>query len=297
MSFSKNVKKELSLIKPEKQCCLCAQTYGLLLFGRSFSSTAVKVLTQSKEAAETYIQSSMDFTGIEPTLIITKSGKFSVRFDSPDDRILVLNSFGHSEKDVILRINRANLEDECCYGAFIRGAFLSCGTITDPNKNYHLEFVVAHKQLCGDLLSVMHDVGLEPKNLQRGNNHILYFRNSEEIEDVLTIMGATESSLELMGTKMVKNVRNKINRQINFETANIARTVNASMAQINAIKKIIDKKQFDSLPEELKEIAEIRINNPDMSLKDIQNEIGEVISRSGVNHRLNRLVEIASKLK
>lgn len=297
MSFSKNVKKELSLIKPEKQCCLCAQTYGLLLFGRSFSSTAVKVLTQSKEAAETYIQSSMDFTGIEPTLIITKSGKFSVRFDSPDDRILVLNSFGHSEKDVILRINRANLEDECCYGAFIRGAFLSCGTITDPNKNYHLEFVVAHKQLCGDLLSVMHDVGLEPKNLQRGNNHILYFRNSEEIEDVLTIMGATESSLELMGTKMVKNVRNKINRQINFETANIARTVNASMAQINAIKKIIDKKQFDSLPDELKEIAEIRINNPDMSLKDIQNEIGEVISRSGVNHRLNRLVEIASKLK
>ncbi|MBQ7580083.1 MAG: DNA-binding protein WhiA [Clostridia bacterium] len=297
MSFSKNVKKELSLIKPEKQCCLCAQTYGLLLFGRSFSSTAVKVLTQSKEAAETYIQSSMDFTGIEPTLIITKSGKFSVKFDSPDDRILVLNSFGHSEKDVILRINRANLEDECCYGAFIRGAFLSCGTITDPNKNYHLEFVVAHKQLCGDLLSVMHDVGLEPKNLQRGNNHILYFRNSEEIEDVLTIMGATESSLELMGTKMVKNVRNKINRQINFETANIARTINASMAQINAIKKIIDKKQFDSLPDELKEIAEIRINNPDMSLKDIQNEIGEVISRSGVNHRLNRLVEIASKLK
>ena len=297
MSFSKNVKKELSLIKPEKQCCLCAQTYGLLLFGRSFSSTAVKVLTQSKEAAETYIQSSMDFTGIEPTLIITKSGKFSVKFDSPDDRILVLNSFGHSEKDVILRINRANLEDDCCYGAFIRGAFLSCGTITDPNKNYHLEFVVAHKQLCGDLLSVMHDVGLEPKNLQRGYNHILYFRNSEEIEDVLTIMGATESSLELMGTKMVKNVRNKINRQINFETANIARTVNASMAQINAIKKIIDKKQFDSLPDELKEIAEIRINNPDMSLKDIQNEIGEVISRSGVNHRLNRLVEIASKLK
>lgn len=297
MSFSKDVKKELSSIKPENQCCLCAQTYGLLLFGRSFSCNAIKVLTESKGAAESYIQSCMEFTGIEPSLVVTKSEKYSVKFDSADDRLLVLNSFGHSEKDTILRINRANLENECCYGAFIRGAFLSCGTITDPNKNYHLEFVIQHKQLCNDLLSVMHDVELEPKVLQRGNNFILYFRHSEEVEDVLTIMGATESSLEVMGIKMVKSVRNKINRQINFETANIARTVNASMQQINAINKIIDKKHFDSLPEELQTIAKIRAENPDMSLKDIQKTLGDTISRSGVNHRLNRLVEIASKLK
>ena len=297
MSFSKDVKKELSLIKPENQCCLCAQTYGLLLFGRSFSSNAIKVLSQSKEAAETYVSSSMEFTGIEPSLVETKSGKYSVRFDSSDDRELVLNSFGHSDKDYVLRINRANLENECCYGAFIRGAFLSCGTITDPNKNYHLEFVIQHKQLCGDLLSLMHDVDLDPKVLQRGNNHILYFRHSGEIEDVLTIMGATDSSLEVMGIKMVKSVRNKINRQVNFETANIARTVNASMLQVNAINKIIDKKRFDSLPEELQIIAKIRIENPDMSLKDIQVTLGGTISRSGVNHRLNRLVEIASKIK
>lgn len=297
MSFSKDVKRELASIKPQDQCCLCAQTYGLLLFGRSFSSNAIKVLTESKDAAESYVCSSMDFTGIEPTLVVTKSEKYSVKFESFDDRMLVLSSFGHSERDVILRINRANLENECCLGAFIRGAFLSCGTITDPNKNYHLEFVIQHRQLCGDLLSVMHDVGLEPKVLQRGNNHILYFRHSEEIEDVLTIMGATESSLEVMGIKMVKSVRNKINRQINFETANISRTVNAAMSQIKAINRIIDKKYFDSLPEELQAIARIRIENPDMSLKDIQKELGGTISRSGVNHRLNRLVEIASKLK
>lgn len=296
MSFSKEVKKELALIQPENQCCLCAQTYGLLLFGRSFSSNAIKVLTESKYSAEAYMHYSMEFTGIEPTLIVTKSGKYSVRFDLSEDRELVLNSFGHSEKDYILRINRANLENECCYGAFIRGAFLSCGTITDPNKNYHLEFVVQHKQLCGDLLSVMHDVELEPKVIQRGNNHILYFRHSEEIEDVLTTMGAVNSSLEVMGTKMVKSVRNKINRQINFETANIARTVNASMSQINAINKLIEKKHLDTLPEELQKIAKIRIENPDMSLTEIQKELGENISRSGVNHRLNRLIKIAKDL-
>lgn len=296
MSFAKDVKKELSQIKPEEQCCLCAQAYGLLLFGRSFSAASVKILCESEASAKSYIEMSMEYTGIEPTLSLTKSGKFSVKFDSPDDRILLLNSFGHTEKDVILGINRSNLENECCYSAFIRGAFLSCGTITDPNKNYHLEFVIPHEKLCNDFLSLMLDVELEPKKIKRGNNYILYFRDSESIEDVLTIMGATQSSLEIMGIKMIKSVRNKVNRQINFETANIARTVNASMTQINSINKLIEKKAFDNLPDELKKIAKIRIENPEMTLTQIQKKLGENISRSGVNHRLNKIIEIAEKL-
>ena len=143
----------------------------------------------------------------------------------------------------------------------------------------------------------MQDVELNPKVLKRGNNFVLYFKDSEEIEDVLTIMGATESSLILMGSKMMKSVRNKINRQINFETANISRTINASMVQINAINKIKERKAFNSLPLQLQKIAEIRLNNPDMSLGDMQKELDEDISRSGVNHRLNKLIEIADKLK
>ncbi|MBQ6624824.1 MAG: DNA-binding protein WhiA [Clostridia bacterium] len=297
MSFSKNVKKELAQFEPENQCCLCAQTYGLLLFGRSFSTSSIKLLSESKDAAKTYSEFSMDFTGIEPSFLTTKSGKFSVTFNSKNDRWLVLNSFGHSEKEVTLRINRANFEDDCCYGSFIRGAFLSCGTITDPNKNYHLEFVVQKEKLCKDLKTLMQDVELNPKVLKRGNNFVLYFKDSEEIEDVLTIMGATESSLNLMGIKMMKSVRNKINRQINFETANISRTINASMVQINAINKIKERKAFNSLPLQLQKIAEIRLNNPDMSLGDMQKELDEDISRSGVNHRLNKLIEIADKLK
>lgn len=297
MSFSKNVKKELAQIKPDNQCCLCAQTYGLLLFGRSFSANSIKLLSESVDAAKSYHEFSMDFTGIEPIFLTTKSGKNSVTFNSKNDRWLVLNSFGHSEKEVTLRINRANFEDDCCYGSFIRGAFLSCGTISDPNKNYHLEFVVQKEKLCKDLKTLMQDVELNPKVLKRGNNFVIYFKDSEEIEDVLTIMGATESSLDLMGIKMMKSVRNKINRQINFETANISRTINASMLQIKAINKIKERKAFNTLPLQLKKIAEIRLNNPDMSLGDIQKELDEDISRSGVNHRLNKLIEIADKLK
>lgn len=297
MSFSKNVKKELAQIKPDNQCCLCAQTYGLLLFGRSFSANSIKLLSESVDAAKSYHEFSMDFTGIEPIFLTTKSGKNSITFNSKNDRWLVLNSFGHSEKEVTLRINRANFEDDCCYGSFIRGAFLSCGTISDPNKNYHLEFVVQKEKLCKDLKTLMQDVELNPKVLKRGNNFVIYFKDSEEIEDVLTIMGATESSLDLMGIKMMKSVRNKINRQINFETANISRTINASMLQIKAINKIKERKAFNTLPLQLKKIAEIRLNNPDMSLGDIQKELDEDISRSGVNHRLNKLIEIADKLK
>ena len=296
MSFSKEVKKEIAKNKPENECCLCAQTYGLLLFGRSFSNNSIRILSESEDAAAAYSKCSIDFMGIEPSTVETKSGKFIVKFDLLEDRKLVLNSFGHSENELSVRINRANIENECCHKAFIRGAFLSCGTVTDPNKRYHLEFVVQHSKLCNDLSSIMRDIGLEPKSLRRGNNYILYFKDSEEIEDALTIMGATESSLEMMGVKMMKDVRNKINRQINFETANISRTVNASVKQINAIEKIIEKKAFDSLPEELKEISKLRIENPDMSLKDITEELNSDISRSGVNHRLNKLIEIAESL-
>ena len=296
MSFSKKVKKELSQIEPEKQCCLAAQSYGLLLFGRSFSSSSIRILTESEDVARMYTDSSLNFTGIEPTVEITKSGKYSVKFTSQEDRGLILNSFGHSSNDVTLRINRANFEDDCCYGAFIRGAFMSCGTITDPNRNYHIEFVVQHQKLAGDLMAVLKDVEIEPKLSRRGNNYVVYCKYSNFIEDILTLMGAVDSSLDVMGIKMVKSVRNKINRQINFETANMSRTIDASLLQIVAIEKIREKGMFDSLPEQLRTIAKIRLENPDMSLGEIQKEIGDGISRSGVNHRLNKLVKIAQEL-
>lgn len=297
ISFSKSVKNELAKITSVKTCCLRAQSYGLLLFGRSFSSSSVRVLTESEDVARSYSECSLNYTGIEPSVVCTKSGKYSVKFDSLGDRMLIINSFGHSEKDVVLRINRSNFEDDCCYGSFLRGAFLSCGTVTDPNKNYHLEFIIQYKKLCEDMMKLMEDVDLKPKLSCRKGSYVIYFKDSENVEDVLTIMGATDSSLELMGIKMVKSVRNRINRQINFETANISRTVTASLSQVNAIKKIRESAMFDSLPEQLKEVALLREENPDMSLDELRELMQGQISRSGVNHRLNKLIQIAESIK
>lgn len=296
MSFSQDVKSELALLTDLSDCCMKAQAYGMLLFGKYYSQSRIGLLTENKNVASAYSVFCKEVCGVKPRMLKTKAGNYSLSVAMQSDIIRIMRFFGQSRQDIALRINRGNLEDDCCYAAFLRGVFLSCGTIADPMKNYHLEFVIPFLKLTNDFMTLLGDMGLSPKIVERGNAYVVYFKDSENIEDFLTLIGAASSSLELMGVKMMKDVRNKINRKINFETANISRTVNAAMAQIMAIEKIEKVKGLSWLPDQLKEIAVIRKNNPDMSLDEIRNELGGEISRSGVNHRLNRLIKIADEL-
>ncbi len=296
MSFSQDVKSELALLTDLSDCCMKAEAYGMLLFGKYYSLTRIGLLTENKNVANAYSLFCRECCKVKPRQTKTKAGNYSLSLSSAADITQVMKTFGQSKQNVTLRINRANFEDDCCYASFLRGVFLSCGTIADPMKNYHLEFVIPFMKLTNDFATLLGDIGLTPKIVQRGNSYVVYFKDSENIEDFLTLIGAASSSLELMGVKMMKDVRNKINRKINFETANISRTVNASMAQIAAIEKIEKIKGLSWLPDQLKEIAIIRKNNPDMSLDEIKNELSGEISRSGVNHRLNRLIKIADEL-
>ncbi len=296
MSFSQDVKSELALLTDLSDCCMKAEAYGMLLFGKYYSLTRIGLLTENKNVASAYSLFCRECCMVKTRQTKTKAGNYSLSVSSSADIARIMKTFGQSRQNVTLRINRANFEDDCCYASFLRGVFLSCGTIADPMKNYHLEFVIPFQKLTNDLATLLGDMGLSPKIVQRGNAYVVYFKDSENIEDFLTLIGAASSSLELMGVKMMKDVRNKINRKINFETANISRTVNASMAQIVAIEKIEKIKGLSWLPEQLREIALLRKNNPDMSLDEIKNELGGEISRSGVNHRLNRLIKIADEL-
>ncbi len=296
MSFSQEVKSELALMTDLSDCCLKAQAYGMLLFGKYYSQTRIGLLTENKNVANAYCSFCKDGPEVKPKTSKTKAGNYSIAISSANDISKIMKYFGQSKQNITLRINRANFEDDCCYAAFLRGAFLSCGTIADPMKNYHLEFVIPFLKLTNDFATLLGDMGLSPKIVERGNAYVVYFKDSENIEDFLTLIGAQSSSLELMGVKMMKDVRNKINRKVNFETANISRTVNAAMAQIAAIEKIDKTKGLSWLPDQLRDIAIIRLNNPDMSLDEIKNEMGGEISRSGVNHRLNRLIKIADEL-
>lgn len=297
MSFTADVKTELSetsfLTKEQKR----AYAYGFLLFGKSFNTRSVSCASDYKCVIDSFASTLNELMGINPSVTSLKSGKWVLKIPTATERKRLLEFFDHSPNEISLRINHGNFEDDECYYAFLRGVFMSCGSLSDPNKGYHLEFVVQHNKLSGDLLKVLTDLDLSAKYILRKYSHVIYIKGSENIEDLLTMMGAPNSSLHLMGIKVQKDVRNKINRKMNFESANMSRAIEAGLAQVEAIEIIERKQGLDSLTDELKELAILRKENPDMSLKELGAALSVPISRSGVNHRLAKLVSIAEKYR
>lgn len=268
----------------------------MLLFGRSFSFLDISLVTENEAVAQKYSDIINELFALRPDINSGNSKKYSVTVSKKQDRARIMNFFGHDESDIFLRINRSNIAQDCCFSAFLRGVFLSCGTVSSPEKNYHMEFTVSHKKLCMDLMQIFEELDFSPKYVCRKSNHIIYFKVSEKIEDFLTTIGAMNSSLELMGIKMHKDMVNHVNRRVNFENANLNRTVEAAITQVEAIEKIEKRMGLDSLPAPLREIAVMRMDNPEVSLSELAQMVSPPLTRSGVNHRLKRLVEIADSI-
>ena len=297
MSFTAGVKSELSQLEFPTECCKRSFVYGFMLYGKSFTARSMSCATDYADGMEAFERTIRETVGVETTVTRLRSGKFTLKILSVEDRKKAIEYFDHSVNALSLRINRGVFEDDECYGAFLRGVFLSCGSVANPDKSYHLEFVIPYRNLSQDLLKILTDYGLKAKLIVRKYSYVVYLKESESIEDLLTLMGAVNSSLELMGIKIEKDVRNKINRQMNFESANMSRSIEAGLAQVEAIE-IIEKKQgLDSLSDELKEVAILRKENPDMSLKQLGENLSVPISRSGVNHRLMKIMELADKYR
>ncbi len=296
MSFSSELKSELANAENLSSCCFHAQVYGLVLFAH-FSKYNFSITTENNDVFSLYLSYLKDYCEVEPVISETGTKKQTAYLKTDKDKEKAFEKFGHTSKEATLRINRANISEECCSAAFLRGVFLSCGTVTDPERGYHLEFVVPYKRLSADLMKFMDELGLNPKYIVRKGNHVIYFKDSESIEDILAIMGAANASLYIMNVKIEKDVKNKINRRINFEISNINKTVDAAKLQLEAIEYIEGKCGISALPENLQKIAELRLENPEASLKDLEQMLDEPISRSGVNHRLGRIVKFAENLK
>ena len=296
MSFSSDVKSEISKAENISSCCFHAQVYGLVLFAH-FSKYNLSITTENTDVFSLYVSYLREYCGVEP--IISKSGtkKMTAYVKTDADKTKVFDKFGHSFNEATLRINRANISDECCAGAFLRGAFLSCGTVTSPESGYHLEFVVPYKKLCTDLMKFLDELNLNPKYIVRKGNHIVYFKDSESIEDILAIIGAQDASLYVMGIKIEKDVKNKVNRKLNFEISNISKTVDAAQIQISAIELIESRQGLSSLPDNLQKIARLRLEYPESSLSELEKLLDEPISRSGIKHRLNKIVKIAQDIE
>lgn len=304
MSFASDVKDELINISRQtrqsgemKHCCKHAEMYGLFLFCRDFSSSEISIKTDHENVAALFMQYAMLMTGKKPKMEKSSAGKYRVSVIGSVERAKLLAAFGHTGREVTRRMNRANLDDDCCISALLRGAFISCGTLTDPNKDYHLEFVVSHQVLCNDLMKLLSEIDMQPKYVKRKGAHVVYFKDSESVEDLLTYMGATSASLEIMGMKMYKDMRNHVNRRMNFENANSSRAFDAAYRQIEAIRYIEETKGLGYLPDDLRELARLRLENEDYTLKDLSDNLKDPISKSGVNHRLKRILQIYEELK
>lgn len=294
MSFSKQVKNELLKIEYENPCCEKAFLYGMCIFGKSFSNYGVGIQTENEGIAKKYKKLLTKYCNVRCTVKASPKGRsFTVMVTQGSDCDKILKVFGHESKGS-LKINFSNFICEGCTGAFLAGAFLSCATVSDPKKDYHLEFIVPYLNLSKSLVTLMSECDITPKTANRKGYNIVYFKDSEAIEDCLYIIGASSSMFEMMNIEIVKDIRNKANRTANCETANIEKTVKASMVHLLAIEKIKEKKGLDFLKPDLKDIALLRTENPECSLSDLASMSG--LSRSGVNHRLQKIVEISKEL-
>lgn len=301
MSFSSDLKQELCQAEPKETCCLKAECYGIWLFSKCFSPQETAFTTENGSVARRMAELAAACAGVtaQVRFAISRRKKQAYRVSLPDPsaRQILLETFGHTGLEPSLRINRGNLEGDCCVSHFLRGAFLSCGSVTDPNKEYHLEFLAQHKNLAGDLFTLLGEqeaFAITPAVAVRKGVHLVYCKDSGQIEDLLTFLGAPGASMELMQIKMYKEALNNINRKTNFETANMDKTFSASARQTASIAVINDTIGLSALPEDLQELAALRLANPDMTLRQMSLQLH--ISRSGVNHRLRRILEVGEKL-
>ena len=285
MSFTIDVKNEVC------ECVIPIQLSETFCYGLLYSLGSDKpvLLTDSRRVEKCFGELFGGSVVSEPTM--RKGGQY-YRITVADKKLS--QKYGY-ENPVINRDFVSGNDIDT--GVFLRGVFLSCGVVSVQKAGYHLELSVHNNEKCEHLYNLIHEQGMKINRSSRRGVPFLYTKDSENIADFLTFIGAMQSSMEIMNIKIYKEVRSNVNRVVNCEAANIEKTVTAASRQIEDIKFIMDCGEFDSINPELKEIAALRIENPDISLNELGKLIDPPISRSGVNHRLERLHKIADGLR
>ncbi|MBQ6825155.1 MAG: DNA-binding protein WhiA [Clostridia bacterium] len=296
MSFCKEVKNELIGLRTG-WCCKPAMVYGLMLFGRAFSIKKISIQTNNENVAKAYCNLIKEVYKIEPSLSVggTARPTYKAEVSSESERLKILASIDFGIEEEV--IDRTLFLRDCCINSFIRGVFLACGNINDPEKEYRAEFNVKTEKLADELLNLLLESGIVMRKVAAKNGFKLYTKESAVIEDLLTLIGAGKQTLNLIDTKIMKSVKNNINRARNCDSANISKTVEASIRQRTAIEFLEKKGMLYSLPEELKSVALLRKENESASLKELCRLSNEPISVSGLNHRFEKIIKIYEELK
>ena len=296
MSFASEAKAELCRPKIERKCCAVAESYGVLLFCNTFSSEEIKVTTTSADFAERLqklFNKAFGF-GFDTVPKENASGRRSFIIKDTKKLDTIFSAYGIERgKTLAHHVNFGVIEEECCRVSFIRGAFLAGGTVTDPEKRYHLELATSHKSVARETFSILLDINLSPKESSRGANTLLYFKQSDAIADFLTTIGASTTAMNVITAKVEKEMNNKITRRVNCDSANAEKTVTAAQEQIAAIRRFAGAYGLDALPEPLKDAALLRVANPEASLADLARLSFPEVSKSCLSHRLKKIAELA----
>ena len=300
MSFSSNVKAELCKDSLSKKSCAVAEGYGVLLYCNTFSSTEIRIITESRDFAARLPRLFKKAFGItfdqEPAA--QDRGKLQFAISSEDKIAKIFETLQMDLKaSLTLHVNFGMLEEEAECMAYLRGAFLAGGSVTDPAKRYHLEMTTSHYKVSRETCALLIECGFSPKELSRGGNNILYFKQSDYIEDFLTAIGAQVSAMGVMEAKVEKDLRNGVNRRVNCETANLTKVVDASMGQMAAIRALEEAGELDKLPGKLRETALLRRENPEATLQELAAMLNPHITKSAINHRMRKLLELARALE
>ena len=293
MSFAAEVREELCRIIPEHSCCRFAECYGILMFCNTFSRQEIRIVTENRNFAELLPRLFRRTFNLEFDLFpsLDQPGKHAFVIDDPDKLEYIFTVYGQEHESLALHVNFGVLENECCQQAFVRGAFLSGGSVTDPDKRYHLEIVTPHLKVSDETYSLLLELGFSPKQTQRSGSSILYFKQSDMIVDFLTVIGAPVNAMKIIEAKMEKEIRNGVNRRVNCDTANVAKTVDAALQQITVIEQLQASGMLETLPEKLQEAARLRMENPEASLSELAALASPPISKPAMNHRLHKLLE------
>ena len=299
MSFSSQAKAELCQAKLDRKCCAIAESYGVLLYCNTFSSREIRIITASPDFAARLPKLfrrafSLNFDVLPPE---TAAGKRSFVISDAKKLAVIFDSYGAELNGTLSHhINFGVIEEDCCRASFIRGAFLAGGSVTDPEKRYHLELATPHQSVSREAFSILLDMGFSPRETQRAGNALLYFKQADAIADFFTSIGASNTAMDIMTAKVEKEMRNTITRQINCDSANADKTVAAAQEQLAAIKRIAKTYGLDALPEPLKDAALLRITNPEASLADLAQLSYPPVTKSCLSHRLKKIIEFGKEL-
>lgn len=299
VSFSSAAKAEICRNLPQKHCCALAQCFGILLFCNSFGAGGIKIITESREFA--YILPKLFKKAFELSFdsfpSLESPGKLVFQLSEPEKLETVMDAFGFDIEDTVsLHINLPILEEECCRAAFLRGAFLAGGSVTDPGKGYHLELTTTHQSVARECNVLMQEaMAFYLKTATRSGGQVLYVKQSDQISDFLTFLGAPLAAMGIMEARLEKELNNKVNRRCNCDDANTSKVVEAAQEQLAAIRVLHERGMLDGLPAKLKQAADAREKNPSASLSELAAMMDPPITKPAMNNRMKKLLQMAKE--